>query len=37
MNKEIESGVESVKKFAGESYRFLQICEKPDMNGTNLC
>ena len=31
MNKEIEGGVESLKKFAGESYRFLEVCEKPDV------
>jgi len=33
MNKEIENGVQSVKKFAAESYRFLEVCEKPDVAG----
>lgn len=33
MNKEIENGVASVKKFAAESYRFLEVCEKPDVAG----
>ena len=31
MNKEIESGVNSLKKFAGDSYRFIEVCEKPDV------
>lgn len=33
MNKEIESGVQSIKKFAADSYRFLEVCEKPDVVG----
>lgn len=33
MNKEIENGVASVKKFAADSYRFLEVCEKPDVAG----
>lgn len=35
MNKEIENGVQSVKKFAAESYRFLEVCEKPDVTGNH--
>jgi len=31
MNKEIEGAVESVKQFYGESRRFLEVCEKPDV------
>ncbi len=37
MNKEIENGVAAVKKFANESYRFLEVCEKPDMAGNKWC
>ena len=36
MNQEIEKGVQSVRKFAIDSYRFLQVCEKPDVVG-NPC
>ena len=32
MNKEIEGAVDGIKKFAGESQRFLEVCEKPDVN-----
>ena len=31
MNKEIEGAVEGVKGFVGESRRFLEVCEKPDV------
>jgi len=34
MNKEIEGAIESVKQFYGESRRFLEVCEKPDVAGT---
>lgn len=34
MNKEIEGAVEGVKSFYGESRRFLEVCEKPDVAGT---
>ena len=33
MNKEIEGAVEGVKSFYGESRRFLEVCEKPDVSG----
>lgn len=33
MNKQIEEGVEGVKQFYGESRRFLEVCEKPDVSG----
>jgi preprotein translocase subunit Sss1 len=36
MNKEIENGVASVKKFAVDSYRFLEVCEKPDVAGISV-
>lgn len=36
MNKEIENTVQSVKKFATDSYRFLEVCEKPDVTGNIL-
>lgn len=32
MNKEIESGIDGIKKFAVDSQRFLQVCEKPDVS-----
>lgn len=31
MNKEIEAGVQSVKKFTKDSENFLRACEKPDV------
>lgn len=31
MNKEIESTIGNLKQFAGDSYRFLEVCEKPDV------
>ena len=36
MSKEIKDGVESVKKFAKDSARFLEVCEKPDVAGKTL-
>lgn len=32
MNKEIEGGIDSLKKFAVDSQRFLNVCEKPDVS-----
>lgn len=32
MNKEIEDTVGGLKKFAVDSQRFLQVCEKPDVS-----
>ena len=31
MNKEIEGTISSLKKFAADSQRFIQVCEKPDV------
>lgn len=36
MNKEIEGAVEGLKSFYGESRRFLDVCEKPDVTGTHI-
>lgn len=36
MNKEIEGAVTGLKEFYGESRRFLEVCEKPDMTGKSL-
>ena len=33
MNQQIETGVAAIKKFANESYRFIEVCEKPDVAG----
>jgi preprotein translocase subunit Sss1 len=35
MNKEIEGAVDGLKSFYGESRRFLEVCDKPDMTGNS--
>jgi preprotein translocase subunit Sss1 len=34
MNKQIEEVVQGAKQFYGESRKFIDVCEKPDIAGT---